>query len=84
MSKTYTYLAIVHKDPDSEYGVSFPSMPGCVTSGRTWDEAFRNAEEALSMHISWLKEEGIKVASNPKEEDCTSEGMGIFKIRVRV
>jgi HicB_like antitoxin of bacterial toxin-antitoxin system len=33
------YIAVVHKEPASDYGVSFPDFPGCVTAGKTIDEA---------------------------------------------
>ena len=33
------YIAILHKDKDSDYGVSFPDFPGCITAGSTLDEA---------------------------------------------
>ena len=33
------YIALLHKDPKSDYGVSFPDLPGCITAGRTLDEA---------------------------------------------
>ena len=33
------YVAIIPKDPDSDFGVSFPDFPGCITAGRTLDEA---------------------------------------------
>jgi len=42
------YIAIIHKDPDSDFGVSFPDFPGCITAGRTLDEAKEMAREALS------------------------------------
>ena len=25
------YIALIHKDADSDFGVSFPDFPGCVT-----------------------------------------------------
>ena len=28
------YIALIHKDADSEFGVSFPELPGCVTADR--------------------------------------------------
>jgi predicted RNase H-like HicB family nuclease len=46
-----TYIAIIHKDADSDYGVSFPDFPGCVTAGGTLDEAKDMAVEALTGHI---------------------------------
>ena len=33
------YIALIHKEPDSDFGVSFPDLPGCVTAGSTLDEA---------------------------------------------
>ncbi len=33
------YIALIHKDPDSDYGVSFPDLPGVATAGSTLDEA---------------------------------------------
>jgi predicted RNase H-like HicB family nuclease len=55
------YIAVVHKDPDSDYGVSFPDFPGCVTAGSTIDEAKDMAHEALSLHIRGTLEDGDKI-----------------------
>ena len=27
------YVALLHRDEGSDYGVSFPDFPGCVTAG---------------------------------------------------
>jgi predicted RNase H-like HicB family nuclease len=51
------YIALIHKDADSDYGVSFPDFPGVVTAGRTLDEARALAEEALVFHIEGLIED---------------------------
>ena len=29
------YIALIHKDDDSDFGVSFPDLPGCVATGQT-------------------------------------------------
>jgi len=41
------YIAIIHKDADSCYAVSFPDLPGVFTAGDTVDEAIRKAAEVL-------------------------------------
>ena len=41
------YIALIHKDADSCYGVSFPDLPGVITAGGTIDEAMQNAAEVL-------------------------------------
>ena len=42
-----SYIAMLYKEPDSDFGVSFPDFPGCITAGTTLEEAWRLAEEAL-------------------------------------
>lgn len=55
------YVAFVHKDKDSSYGVSFPDFPGCVSAGNTVDEAVANAVEALAFHVQGLEADGDPV-----------------------
>jgi predicted RNase H-like HicB family nuclease len=50
------YIAIIHKEPNSDFGVSFPDFPGCITAGRTLDEAKDMAVEALTGHIKVMHE----------------------------
>lgn len=63
------YIAFIHKDPDSVYGVSFPDVPGCISAGDTLDEAVRNAVEALSGHVRVLEAEGDPVPA-PRDFDA--------------
>ncbi len=42
------YIALIHKDADSCYGVSFPDVPGVFTAGDTIDEAIEKAVEVLA------------------------------------
>jgi predicted RNase H-like HicB family nuclease len=48
------YIAYLHKTRKSDYGVSFPDFPGCITAGRTLEEARRMAAEALALHVEGL------------------------------
>lgn len=41
------YIALIHKEADSSYGVSFPDIPGVITGGDTIDEAMSMAREVL-------------------------------------
>ena len=52
------YIALIHKDANSDYGVSFPDFPGCVSAGVTLDEAREMAAEALAFHIEGMVEDG--------------------------
>ena len=53
-----TYIAFLHKEDESDFGVSFPDFPGCVTAGKTLDEARTLASEALGLHVSGMVEDG--------------------------
>lgn len=55
------YIGLIHKDEGSDYGVSFPDLPGCITAGRTLHEARAMAEEALALHLEALAEDGEAV-----------------------
>ncbi|CDZ49235.1 MULTISPECIES: type II toxin-antitoxin system HicB family antitoxin [Neorhizobium] len=52
------YIGLIHKDAESDYGVSFPDFPGVVTAGATLDEARHMAEEALALHVEGMVEDG--------------------------
>ena len=41
------YIALIHKQADSCYGVSFPDIPGVTTAADTTDEAMQRAAEVL-------------------------------------
>jgi predicted RNase H-like HicB family nuclease len=52
------YIALVHKDEDTSYGVSFPDVPGCISAGDTFEEAVLNASEALAGHLAAMRADG--------------------------
>ena len=52
------YIALVHKDEGTSYGVSFPDVPGCISAGDTFEEAVANAAEALAGHFALMKADG--------------------------
>ena len=55
------YIAYLHKDRDSDFGVSFPDFPGCIAAGKTLEEARVMAVEALAVHIAGMMDDGESV-----------------------
>ncbi|MHC1791486.1 type II toxin-antitoxin system HicB family antitoxin [Solidesulfovibrio sp.] len=55
------YIAILHKESDSDWGVSFPDFPGCITAGSSLEEARHLAGEALALHVRGMVEDGLAV-----------------------
>jgi len=45
------YIGILHKDDNSDYGISFPDFPGCVTAITDIGDAVSMASQALRFHI---------------------------------
>ena len=66
------YIAYLHKDRDSDFGVSFPDFPGCITAGKTLEEAHRMAAEALALHIAGMVEDGEAIPE-PSTLDALAE-----------
>jgi predicted RNase H-like HicB family nuclease len=56
--KMRQYIALIHKEADSDYGVSFPDLSGVISAGRTLDEAREMAAEALALHLEGLAADG--------------------------
>lgn len=44
-----SYFALVHKDADSAYGVTFPDLPGCFSAADQMEDVLPNACEALEL-----------------------------------
>ncbi|MEJ2117400.1 MAG: type II toxin-antitoxin system HicB family antitoxin [Pseudolabrys sp.] len=55
------YIALVHKDEGTSYGVSFPDVPGCISAGDAFEEAVANAAEALAGHVAAMRADGETV-----------------------
>ena len=58
-----TYIALLRKDPDSDFGVDFPDFPGCITAGSTLEETRLMAREALEAHMECMRELGQTIPS---------------------
>jgi predicted RNase H-like HicB family nuclease len=67
------YIAYLHKDQDSDYGVSFPDLPGCVTAGKTLEQAQRMAREALALHLAGMVEDGDAIPEASHLDDLASD-----------
>jgi predicted RNase H-like HicB family nuclease len=67
------YIALIHKDADSDFGVSFPDLPGCVTAGVDLDDARRMAEEALALHLAGMAEDDEPIPETSSLETVMAE-----------
>ncbi|HUY68433.1 MAG TPA: type II toxin-antitoxin system HicB family antitoxin [Alphaproteobacteria bacterium] len=56
----HSYIALVQKSRKT-YGVMFPDFPGCVSAGETFENALRNAAEALAFHVEGMREDRERI-----------------------
>lgn len=63
------YIGLIHKDAESDFGVSFPDFPGVVTAGKDLDDARAMAEEALAFHVEGLVEDDEAIPEPSSLED---------------
>lgn len=81
------YIAYLHKDAKSDYGVSFPDFPGCITAGSTLEEARRMAVEALALHIVGMQEDGEEIPEpstlDELQSDPAMKGAVAFLVEVK-
>ena len=53
----HRFLIIIEKAGDN-YSAYPPDLPGCVTTGDTWEEAESNMHHAVRLHLEILVEDG--------------------------
>ena len=61
---------LIEQDEDGWYVVTVPALPGCVSQGRTEEEAKRNIAEAIELHLGSLARDGVPLCpgSGAKED----------------
>ncbi len=52
---------VVYPGEDGWWVAECPSLPGCISQGRTREEAIRNAKEAIQGYITALEEDHLAV-----------------------
>jgi len=85
---TIFYPAFFYGKPGA-YGMVFPDLPGCVSDGRTIQEAAQRAAEALALHIKGMAEDKLALPE-PSSPDVqvpdwlSAEGEPVARVLVPV
>ena len=48
------FPVVIHKDKNSDFGVTIPDLPGCFSAGETFELALENTKEAILCHVEGL------------------------------
>ena len=62
------FRVLVEPDEDGVYVAEVPSLPGCISQGRTREEALRNAQEAVQVYVESLAAHGDPIPPPITEE----------------
>lgn len=52
---------VIYPGEDGYWVAEVPSLPGCISQGKTKEEAITNIKEAIKTYIDALKDDGIPV-----------------------
>lgn len=63
------YTVVIHKEEETEFGVSFPDLPGCITAGTTIEDALDLATEAAELYIEDILLDGDPIPKAGTVED---------------
>ena len=63
--RTLSYRVTLRKEPEGGYTVLVPALPGCVTYGKTVEEAIEMSRDAITGYVESLIEDGEPVPMRP-------------------
>ena len=64
----YQFTVIIERQPEGEYLVSVPALPGCYTEGGTLEEAREMAADAIRAYCASLLKHGEPIPVESPEE----------------
>ncbi len=62
------YRILIEQDEDGMFGAECPSLPGCVSQGKTRTEAIENIQDAIKGYLESLKKHNEPVPPAIEEE----------------
>ena len=68
----YQFMIIIERQPEGEYMVSVPALPGCYTEGRTIEEAQDMATDAIEAYCASLLKHNEPIPVELPEEQFIS------------
>lgn len=87
------YIALIRKEEGTAFGVDFPDFPGCITAGKSLEEARNRAADVLQFHVAGMVEDGEavpppsaldQVMSDPHNRDAVAFLIDLPQDRSRV
>ena len=81
----YVYPALFHKNDDNSYTITYPDLPGCISEGKSLENALYMAESALTQWMEYLSDSKQPIPdSTPMQEVAVESGEVVNLIRTDV
>ena len=77
MKNIYTFPAFFYFDEDG-ISIEFPDLPGCLPCAQNEEEAFRNAKEALGLHLYGMEQDGEAIPEPTPVHDLRPDEGGVI------
>jgi predicted RNase H-like HicB family nuclease len=65
------FATVLDRDEDGMWIVECPSIPGCVSQGRTKEEALANIKEAIALCLEVRAERGLPLTVEIQQVEVT-------------
>ena len=62
------FRVLVEPDEDGVFVAQVPSLPGCISQGKSREEALKNAHEAIQGYVESLEAHGDPIPPSISEE----------------
>lgn len=59
---------LIYPGEDGFWVAECPSLPGCISQGKTRQEALENIKEAIELYVELLEERGFRVDRDVSNE----------------
>lgn len=84
MPKVLNFKVVIEQDEDGVFVASVPSIPGCHTQGQTYEEALKNAREAIGVCLEEAKgNKSYRAQIAWPEENSASRFLGIVDVPIQ-
>lgn len=65
------------KEPEGGYTVTVPSLPGCISYGRTFEDAIEMIKDAIQGYLAVAKEEGLLIPEEIELQNKIATGFSL-------
>lgn len=78
----YVYPAVFHANDDGSYTITYPDIPGCISEGKSLENALYMAQDALTQWMEYLADSKEAAPTASRVQDVRI-GQGEFVNLVR-